>query len=387
MPDYAFGQLDEIKLKLLEEGKEIIDLSLGSPDKETHPKIIESLNNSMQKLRNQQYPIFSGYPALKQEIAKWLKHRFSIDVCPQSDVLPLLGTKEGIAHLAFAYIQEGDMSIIPSPYYPVHMRGTVLAGGSVYELELKPENNFVGDLDSIPQEILTRAKILVLSYPHNPTGAVADRAYLEKAVKLCRENNIILLNDLAYSEIWFDDNRPLSILEIPGAKDVAIEFHTFSKIYNMAGMRIGFAVGNTEVVQTLYKLKTNLDYGVCLGIQEAAITALQLGDDYREGIRKEYQNRRDYTVQSLKDMGFNVFSPGGAMYVWVPIPEGFEDSKEYATQLLEKTGVAVVPGLTFGQYGKNYFRIAMVQSLEKIKIAMEKIKEAGFHPSASKSRV
>lgn len=376
MAPYAFGQLDELKLELIAAGKEIIDLSLGSPDREIDPSVLGALTQSMQNRRNQQYPIFSGHPELKKEIAKWFKNRFDVSLDPHKGILPLLGSKEGIGHLAFAYIQEGDVTIVPSPYYPVHMRGTTLAGGSVYELELKAENNFVADLDSIPQDILTRAKIMILCYPHNPTGATVSREYMAKAVKLCRENNIILLNDFAYSEIWFDDNKPCSVLEIDGAMDVAIEFHTFSKTYNMAGMRLGFAVGNVNVVQTLFKLKTNLDYGVCMGIQEAGVKALQLGDAYREEIRLEYQKRRDYTVQSLRDMGFDVHVPGGAMYVWVPIPENFKDGFEYATWLLEKTGVAIVPGQTFGKFGEKYVRIALVQPMEQIVKAMERIKES-----------
>jgi LL-diaminopimelate aminotransferase len=382
MPPYAFGQLDAIKIDLINANKELIDLSLGSPDRATDPTVLKALYEGMQKRRNQQYPIFTGLPAFKESIAEWFKQRFHVNLDPKNNILPLIGSKEGIGHIAFAYIQEGDVTIIPSPYYPVHMRGTVLAGGHVYELPLKPENNFVGDLDSIPEDVLIRAKILVLSYPHNPTGAVVDKAYLKKAVNLCKEYRMILLNDLAYSEIWFDNNRPHSVLEINGGIDVAIEFHTFSKTYNMAGMRLGFAVGNPEIVHSLYKLKTNLDYGVCMGIQEAGIAALALGDKYREDIRLEYQKRRDYTVKALRDMGFNPMIPGGAMYVWVRVPQdnkygapGFT-SFDFAHDLLKDTGVAVVPGLTFGAAGEKYFRIALVQPMEVLQRAMDKL--AGF---------
>ena len=377
MPPYAFGQLDELKVAWLQQGEELVDLSLGSPDGPTSPTVLEALYEGMQKRRNQQYPIFSGLPSLKSEIAKWFESRFNVKLDPEKGILPLLGSKEGIAHLAFAYIQEGHLTIIPSPYYPVHMRGTVLAGGHVYEMELKPENNFVADLDAIPEEILLRAKMLFLSYPNNPTGSVVDKAYLEKAVNICKEYNILLVNDFAYSEIWFDDNKPPSILEIRGAMDVAVEFHTFSKIYNMAGMRLGFAVGNPGIVETLYKLKTNVDYGVCMGIQEAGAAALKLGDEYRENWRLEYQRRRDFIIPALRDMGFDVMNPGGAMYAWVPIPKSYIHSHknciDFATDLLENTGVAVVPGLTFGKYGEDYFRIAMVQPMDKIQLAMDRM--------------
>ena len=377
MPPYAFGQLDEIKEELIREGKDLIDLSLGSPDRPTDPKVLEALYKGIQKPRNQQYPIFWGLPALKETIADWFLGRFKVTLDPKTQILPLLGSKEGIAHIAFAYVQEGFLTIIPSPYYPVHMRGTVLAGGSIYELKLTPENNFVGDLDSIPEEVLLRAKMLILSYPHNPTGAVVDKKYLEKAVALCKEYEILLVNDLAYSEIWFDNNKPNSVFEIPGAMDVAIEFHTFSKTYNMAGMRLGFAVGNPEIIHTLYKLKTNIDYGVCMGIQEAGVAALKLGDDYREEIRLEYQRRRDYTVPRLQAMGLKPHNPGGAMYIWIPIPESYvtagKDSFDFARELLAATGVALVPGLTFGDEGKNYVRLALVQPIDKLTKAMDKL--------------
>ncbi len=374
MPSYAFGQLDEIKLDLINQGKELIDLSLGSPDRPTHDAVLQALTEGMQKPRNQQYPIFSGQPEFNRSIVSYFKQRFNVELDPRRNVLPLLGSKEGIGHIAFAYIQEGDVTIIPSPYYPVHMRGTILAGGHVYELPLKPENNFVGDLDSIPEEVLERAKLLIISYPHNPTGAVVARDYLEKAVQICKHYDIILMNDFAYCDIWFDQNKCPSVLEIPGAMDVAIEFHTFSKTYNMAGMRLGYAVGNEEIVQTLFKLKTNLDYGVCMGIQEAGSRALELGAEYREEIRLEYQRRRDLVMPALKEMGFECMNPGGAMYVWMPIPEGYIDSFDFALKLLEATGVALVPGLTFGPLGERYVRLALVQPQEKIKIALSKIK-------------
>lgn len=377
MPEYAFGQLDEIKQNLLKEGKEIIDLSLGSPDTPTDQRVLDALTEGMKKPRNQKYPIFSGLPEFKDEVASWFNGRFGVELDPQTQILPLLGSKEGIAHIAFAYMQEGHVTIIPSPYYPVHMRGTVLAGGSVYELKLTPENNFIADLDSIPEDILLRARMLILSYPNNPTGATVSKEYLEKAVKLCKEYNILLVNDFAYSEIWFDDNKPQSIFEIRGAMDIAVEFHTFSKVYNMAGMRLGFAVGNPDIIHTLYKLKTNIDYGVCMGIQEAGIQAIKLGDDYREEVRLEYQNRRDFVYQSLCDMGFQISKPGGAMYFWVPIPKQYisenKNSFDFAIELMAETGVCVVPGLTFGRYGEDYFRIALVQPLDKIKIAMERL--------------
>lgn len=371
MPPYAFGQLDDLKREVVKEGKELIDLSLGSPDRPTHPDVLKAMYDAMQKLRNQQYPIFSGLPSFKETICEWFSGRFGVNLDPVTNVLPLIGSKEGIGHLAFAYIQEGDLTITPSPYYPVHMRATTLSGGHVYELPLKPENQYVGDLDAIPEDILIRAKIMILSYPHNPTGASVNKAYIKKAVDLCKRYNIILLNDLAYSEIWFDDYKPCSVLEVEGAMDVAVEFHTFSKTYNMAGMRLGFACGNPEIIHTLYKLKTNLDYGVCMGIQEAGTAALNLGNDYREEIRLEYQRRRDYLIPRLKEIGFKPMTPKGAMYIWVPI--NVASSLEFATNLLRETGVSVVPGITFGSNGEGHIRIAMVQNLSALEQACDKL--------------
>ena len=380
MPPYAFGQLDELKMSVAAEGTEIVDLSLGSPDRPTDEKVLKALYEGMQKRRNQQYPIFSGLPAFKETICEWFDGRFGVKLDPGEGVLPLIGSKEGIGHLAFAYIQEGDITITPSPYYPVHKRATVLSGGHVYELPLKPENNFVGDLDAIPEDVLLRAKIMILSYPHNPTGACVNKAYLKKAVDICKKYSIILLNDFAYSEIWFDDYKPSSILEIEGAMDVAIEFHTFSKTYNMAGMRLGFACGNPEIVQTLYKLKTNLDYGVCMGIQEAGIAALNLGNEYREEIRLEYQARRDFLMPRLKEIGFKPMAPKGAKYIWIPVNIS---SLEFANNLLTETGVAVVPGVTFGAPGEGYIRIAMVQGIPALELACEKMaKFCEKHPFA-----
>jgi len=377
MPDYAFGQLDEMKNRLVEQGRDLCDLSLGSPDRQTEDSVLKALYEGMKKPRNQKYPIFRGLPSFKKEIAEWFSGRFGVELNPDNQILPLLGSKEGIAHIAFAYMQEGFMSIIPSPYYPVHMRGTVLAGGQVFELKLKPENNFVGDLDELSEDTLLRAKIMFISYPNNPTGAVVGKDYLEKVVKICKEYNILLISDLAYSEIWFDNHKPCSIFEVRGAMDIAIEFHTFSKTYNMAGMRLGFAVGNANIIETLYKLKTNIDYGVCMGIQEAGIAALQLGDNYREEVRLTYQERRDYLYPALKNMGFDVMKPGGAMYFWMPIPQRYIDANkssfDFAIDVLENTGVVLVPGQTFGNFGEDYVRLAMVQPLEDIKRGMERL--------------
>ncbi len=380
LPEYAFGALDALKQKLVEEGKELIDLSLGSPDRPTDPSVIKALTEGMSKLRNQQYPIFNGSPKFKSAVADWVKGRFGVELDKNLGVLPLLGTKEGIAHLAFAYISEGDVTLVPSPCYPVHVRGTLLAGGQIYHMELNPENNFVCDLESIPEEILNRAKLMILNYPHNPTGATIDKEYFKKAVDLCRKHDIILANDLAYSEIYFEE-KPCSIMEIEGAEDVAIEFHTFSKTYNMAGFRLGFAIGHPDIVQTLYKLKTNVDYGVCMGIQDAGIAALALGDDYRKEIRDGYRARRDLVVKELRDMGWSdLQAPGGAMYVWVPIPANFKNCNDYCKELLEQAGIAVVPGNTFGHAGERFFRIALIQNEEVLQKAMDKIRASALTP-------
>ncbi len=378
VPTYIFAKLDAQKQELQKNGVDVIDLSLGSPDLHSPQIVIDECIKSVKDPKNYRYPPFWGHKEFKQAAAGWLNKRFSLDINPQDEILPLSGSKEGITHLAFAIINPGDLTIVPSPYYPVHARGTLLAGGKIFELPLTEKNNFIPDLESIPPDILNKAKLFFISYPNNPTGAICSFEFLEKVVELCRKNNIILVSDLAYSELTFDGFTARSILEIKGAKDIAIEFHTFSKTYSMAGWRIAFVAGNKNIVSALYEIKTNTDYGVCNIIQSASIKAFSIPLSEHKKTAQVYQNRRDVMLEKLKKLSWNIPKPGGAMYIWLPVPKKYKSSFDFSSDLLHKAHVATIPGGSFGTYGENYVRIALVDKEERLKEAVDRMDKAGL---------
>ena len=314
----------------------------------------------------------------KNAAAKWMHNRFSVELDPAWEILPLTGSKEGITHLAFAVINPGDLSIVPSPYYPVHARGTLLAGGSIFELPLLEKNKFLPDLDSIPQNILDKAKMFFISFPNNPTGAVCSFEFLEKVANVCKKNKILLISDLAYSELTFDGAVANSVLQIKGAKDFAVEFHTLSKTYSMAGWRIAFVAGNRDVIKALYEIKTNTDYGVCNIIQAASIKAFSIPLSEHKKTSLIYQERRDVMLEKLKKLGWNIPTPGGAMYIWLPIPKSFKSGFDFSSELLHKAHVATIPGGSFGTYGEGYIRIALVDKKERLREAVDRMEKAGF---------
>lgn len=372
LPIYVFAEIAILKASL--DPKWLIDLSLGSPDSPTPSSILETLYESSQKASNHGYPPFDGKITLRQGIQKWCFERFNINL-QENQVLPLIGSKEGLAHLPLAYIDSGDISLIPNPHYPVHERGTLIAGGEVFDLPLKPENNFLPDIDAIPSSIASKAKLMIISYPNNPTGAVANTEFLKKTIEFCRKYNILLCNDLAYSELGFNGHKPQSIFEFMSLDEPAIEFFTFSKTYHMAGWRIGFCIGNQEIVQSLYALKSNMDYGVCGAIQDAALKALSLPESYYANLRNLYQKRAELCHSILsKKLNWKIFKPQGAMYLWVPAPEEYNgDASIFAQDLLKKVGIVTTPGIAFGSEGKNYIRLALVQPQDKLQEAMERI--------------
>ncbi|MDX1919001.1 MAG: aminotransferase class I/II-fold pyridoxal phosphate-dependent enzyme [Candidatus Caenarcaniphilales bacterium] len=371
LPIYIFAEIAKLKASL--DPDWLIDLSLGSPDSPTPDLILKSLKESSLKPLNHKYPPFDGKSNLKQGISEWLKGRFGFEVVEEG-VLPLIGSKEGLAHLPLAYIDTGDISLIPDPHYPVHERGTLIAGGEVFPLPLFQSNQFLVDFEAIPASVAEKAKLMVLSYPNNPTGAIAEKDFYERAIAFCRKYNILLCHDLAYSELGFDDHKPTSIFEIMEFEEPAIEFYTFSKTYHMAGWRIGFCIGNPEIVQTLYSLKTNMDYGVCNAVQDAALTALSMPAEYYVALRRLYQERASFVVNFLREkLGWEVFRPGGAMYVWVPAPTG--EAMTSVEELLLKAGLATTPGSFFGSEGDRYIRIALVQPLDKLQEAMQRLQD------------
>jgi LL-diaminopimelate aminotransferase len=378
VPTYSFAKLDAEKQLILSTGLDVIDLSLGSPNLLSPKIVVDECIKEIQNPANYRYPPFKGNKNFKEAACAWLKNRFSIDINSENEILPLTGSKEGITHLAFAYINPGDMTIVPSPYYPVHARGTLLAGGKVHELPLTPENNFLPQLDTIPQEVLDKAKMLFISYPNNPTGAVCDFEFLEKAVYLCKKNNIILVNDLAYSELVFDENKVHSIFEVKGAKDIAVEFHTLSKTYSMAGWRMAFVIGNKDIVSALYEVKTNTDYGVCGIIQSASVKAFSIPLSEHKKTSMIYQERRDVMLEKLSKLGWNIPKPGGAMYIWLPIPKAYKSGFDFSSDLLHKANVATIPGGSFGTHGEGYVRFALVDHKERLSEAVDRMEKAGL---------
>lgn len=381
LPVYVFAELDDLKAQARARGANLVDLGMGNPDVPMPRPIMEAISKGALDEANQGYPLFKGKPAFRQAITDFMKRRYNVDIDPETEIQPLIGSKEGLAHLTFAYVDQGEISLVPSPYYPVHSRATWLAGGEVAHLPLTPENNFLPDLDAIPEEVARKAKIFFVNYPNNPTGACADLAFYEKLVAFCKKHTIILVSDLAYGEIGFDGYRPPSIFNVPGAKDIAIEFHSFSKSFSMAGYRIGFACGNAQIVKALYNLKTNLDYGVASAIQDGATYALNHAEEFLPGIVAAYQERRDVVVAGMRSLGWPIAEPPKAtMYVWLPVPKQYT-SKEWTLKLLNEADVVVTPGYAFGEAGEGFFRISLVSPKEVLQQAIDRLRDKGIRYS------
>ncbi|WP_353931534.1 aspartate aminotransferase [Okeanomitos corallinicola TIOX110] len=377
LPPYVFARLDELKAKAREQGLDLIDLGMGNPDGATPQPIIDAGIAALQNPANHGYPPFEGTANFRKAITKWYNRRYGVKLDPDSEALPLLGSKEGLGHLAIAYINPGDIVLVPSPSYPVHFRGPIIAGGVIHSITLKEENNWLIDLSSIPEEVARKAKILYFNYPSNPTGATAPREFFEEIVAFARKYEILLVHDLCYAELAFDGYQPTSLLEIPGAKDIGVEFHTLSKTYNMAGWRVGFVVGNRHVIQGLRTLKTNLDYGIFSALQTAAETALELPDSYLQEVQTRYRTRRDFLIDGLGKLGWNVPKTKATMYLWVKCPVGM-GSTDFALDVLQKTGVVVTPGNAFGAGGEGYVRISLIADCDRLGEALQRFKQAGI---------
>jgi LL-diaminopimelate aminotransferase len=336
LPPYVFARLDELKARAREQGLDLIDLGMGNPDGSAPQPVIEAAIAALKNPLNHGYPPFEGTASFRRAIASWYRRRYDVDLDPDSEALPLLGSKEGLTHLALAYVNPGDVVLVPSPAYPAHFRGPLIAGATVHSLILKPENDWLIDLAAIPDEVAQKAKILYFNYPSNPTAATAPREFFEEIVAFARHYSILLVHDLCYAELAFDGYQPTSLLEIPGAKEIGVEFHTLSKTYNMAGWRVGFVVGNRHIIQGLRTLKTNLDYGIFAALQTAAETALQLPDVYVQEVQARYRRRRDFLIHGLGQLGWDVPKTKATMYLWVPCPVG-TSSTDFALNVLEQT--------------------------------------------------
>ena len=377
LPPYVFARLDELKARAREQGLDLIDLGMGNPDGATPQPVVEAAIAAIQNPANHGYPPFEGTASFRRAITNWYQRRYGVNLDPDSEALPLLGSKEGLAHLAIAYINPGDLVLVPSPAYPAHFRGPLIAGGKVHSLILKPESDWLIDLTAIPDAVAQQAKILYFNYPSNPTAATAPREFFEEIVAFARKYEILLVHDLCYAELAFDGYQPTSLLEIPGAKEIGVEFHTLSKTYNMAGWRVGFVVGNRHVIQGLRTLKTNLDYGIFAALQSAAETALQLPDVYLHEVQARYRRRRDFLIQGLAELGWNIPKTKATMYLWVPCPVGM-GSTDFALSVLQQTGVVCTPGNAFGVAGEGYVRMSLIVDCDRLQEVLRRFKQANI---------
>jgi LL-diaminopimelate aminotransferase len=375
LPAYVFAELDRLKDEARKKGVDLIDLGMGNPDLPVAPQILEAMVEALKHPPLHRYPGFDGLPEFRHAVSVWCKKQYNIDI-NDDEVVPLIGSKEGLIHLAFAFINPGDVSLVPSPCYPAHYNGTVLSDGVPYILPTRPPD-FLPDFDAVDKDILRRTKILFLSYPTNPTAATAPKEFFEKAVNFARENRLLFVHDFAYSELYFNHFKPPSALSIPGAKDVCIEFHSFSKTFSMAGWRAGFAVGNKKAINSLRRIKTNLDYGLFLATQKAAVAALNLPEEYFLQMRQTYKQRRNIFIDGLRKLGWEVTVPEATMYLWVKIPKNY-NSTSFALDVLEKTGVVIAPGNAFGHLGEGFVRIALVDSEQRLKDALLRLEEKGI---------
>jgi LL-diaminopimelate aminotransferase len=372
LPPYLFAAIDKMKQEAIHKGVDLIDLSIGDPDIPTPRHIVQRMKKAVENPAHHRYPSYEGMLSFRQAVADWYKKRFNVKLDPKSEVLSLIGSKEGIGHIPLAFINSGDVVLVPSPGYPVYPVATLFAGGISHIMPLLEKNRFLPDLNAIPGSVRKKAKLMFINYPNNPTSAVAGRAFYKEVVAFAAANNIIVCHDAAYSEIYYDNKKPLSFLQIPGAKDVGIEFHSLSKTYNMTGWRIGFAVGNAAAIAGLGKIKTNLDSGIFQAVQEAGIEALNTGDPILGKIRNTYQERRDILYNGLTKMGLEVQRPQATFYFWVKVPEGFT-SGGFVTHLLNNAGVLATPGNGFGAPGEGYVRFALTVPAKRMKEAVERI--------------
>ena len=374
IPPYLFAEIDRKKQELREKGMDLIDFGIGDPDIPTPQRIIDRLTDAAQDAENHRYPSYVGMLDFRQAVADWYKKRFQVSLDPHTEVLTLIGSKEGIAHIPLAFVDPGDYVLVSDPGYPVYRVSTIFAGGTPHSMPLLRENQFLPDLSTIPPQVVEKAKLMFINYPNNPTAAVAERPFFDEVVEFATKYEIIICHDAAYSEIAFDGYRPMSLMEVDGARDVAIEFHSLSKTFNMTGWRIAFAVGNREVVGGLGRIKTNIDSGAFQAVQIAGIEALNGYGTEMEEIMGIYTARRNLLVKALRSAGLEVESPKATFYLWVKIPNGYS-SAQFATLLMEKSGIVGTPGNGFGDAGEGYIRFALTVGEDRIREAEDRLKE------------
>jgi LL-diaminopimelate aminotransferase len=377
IPPYLFAEIDRKKEEMRRRGMDLIDLGIGDPDLPTPGLIVERLKRAAENPKHHRYPSYEGMIEFRTAVAQWYERRFHVKLDPGAEVLSLIGSKEGIAHIPLAFVNPGDYVLVPSPGYPVYRVSTIFAGGTPFFLPLRRENHFLPNLSEIPKEVAEKSKLLFINYPNNPTSAIAEKSFFDEVITFARQYRIIVCHDAAYSEVAFDGYRPHSFLEAEGAKELGIEFHSLSKTFNMTGWRIGFAVGNSEIVAGLGRVKNNIDSGLFQAIQEAGIEALNHFDTPLPEIINIYERRRDILIKGLREVGLEVDKPKATFYLWIQIPRGFT-SAQFTTLLLEQGGIVAAPGNGFGEAGEGYIRMAITVDETRLKEAVERLKRINF---------
>lgn len=372
LPPYLFVRIDQLKQEERAKGADLIDLSIGDPDIPTPDHIVEAMAMAIRDSATHRYPSSNGRLDFRQAAANWCKGRFGINLNPENEVISLIGSKEGIGHTPFAFIDPGDVVLVPSPGYPVYQAATILAGGIPYAMPLLRENNFLPDFSVIPVDILNKARLMFLNYPNNPTGATCSLEFFRQVVDFATRHNIIVCHDMAYSEMYFDNNAPHSFLEVPGAMDIGMEFFSLSKTYQMTGWRIGFAAGNKELIAGLLKIKGNLDSGAFEAVQMAGVAALTSSQECTRKMRGVYQERRAVLVNGLTQAGWDVYNSQATFYVWIATPAGYT-SEEMSTRLLRELSIVATPGNGFGDYGEGYIRMALTVDTKRMQEAVDRI--------------
>lgn len=377
LPPYLFAEIDR-KVDLAKaRGADIISFGVGDPDMPTPDPIVDAMAEAVRDPSTHDYPSYTGMPEFRSSIADWYGRRFNVKLDADEEVQPLVGSKEGIFHLPVAFVDPGDVALIPDPGYPVYETGTILAGGEPHFMPLLPDNDFLPDLDAIPGEALERATVMWLNYPSNPTAATAERDFFARAVEFCAAHDLLLAHDAAYTEITFDGYVAPSVLEVDGAMDYAIEFHSLSKTFNMTGWRIGWVAGAPHAIEAMKRLKTNIDSGVFDAVQRAGIVALERGDEFVKSFVDRYQRRRDLLCDGLKSMGVVVEPPRGSIYVWVPVPEE-HTSESFTEHLLDRFDIVVAPGNGYGPSGEGFVRFSLTLDDERLEEGVERLRKAGL---------
>ena len=381
LPPYVFNITNELKMAARRRGEDIIDLSMGNPDGPTPKHIVDKLIEAAQRQDTHGYSVSKGIPRLRKAICAWYARRYGVELDPEAEAIVTIGSKEGLAHLMLACLERGDTVLVPNPSYPIHIYGAIIAGADIRSVRMTPGVDFIAEMERAIREMTPKPKMLVIGFPSNPTAMCVDLPFFEKIISLAKQHDILVVHDLAYADIvfdggWANDCAP-SIMQVPGARDVAVEFFTMSKSYNMAGWRIGFMVGNKDLVHALARIKSYHDYGSFAPIQVASIVALEGPQDCVAQIRHTYQKRRDVMVKGLRDIGWNVAEPRASMYVWAKIPEFYAamGSIEFTKRLLEEAKIAVAPGVGFGEYGDDHVRIALIENEHRLRQALRGVRD------------